>query len=60
MPVMSCFQGGLKSSGPEALTAYVLVSLLESGDQSRVSSHFVNQKLRPICEVVILLDLSAT
>ena len=32
------FQGGLKASGPEALTAYVLVSLLESGDQSRVST----------------------
>ena len=32
-----CFQGGLKSSSPEALTAYVLVSLLESGDQSDVS-----------------------
>jgi hypothetical protein len=40
-----CFQGGLKSSSPEALTVYVLVSLLESGNQSDVSSR---HKMEPI------------
>ncbi|XP_028411916.1 CD109 antigen-like isoform X2 [Dendronephthya gigantea] len=59
--VSSYLQGGLKSSTPEALTAYVLVSLLESGDESSETKlgiskavRFLKTKLSGISDVYTL------